>query len=148
MLSVLQAPVTLVQRVPTADADDVIELPFEARQKARQRVVMTSGREAFIKLTRGRVLRGGDCLASADGFVVRVDAAIESLSEVSGDDAMLARAAYHLGNRHVWVQIDRDAVRYQTDHVLDRMLTQLDFRITHVEAPFEPEAGAYDGHSH
>ena len=149
MAANMQAPVTLVHRVAATEADDTIELPFEARQKARQRIVLRSGREAFVKLNRGSVLRGGDCLASAEGFVVRIGSALEALSEVTGgDDATLARAAYHLGNRHVWVEIGQDSVRYQRDHVLDHMLEQLDFCVTHIDAPFEPEAGAYDGHSH
>ncbi|MEM1260927.1 MAG: urease accessory protein UreE [Pseudomonadota bacterium] len=144
-----QSPVTLVHRVTATEADDTIELPFELRQKARQRIVLRSGREAFVKLNRGGVLRGGDCLASAGGFVVRIGSALEALSEVTSDDNItLARAAYHLGNRHVWVEIGRHSVRYQRDHVLDHMLERLDFRITHIDAPFEPEAGAYDGHSH
>ena len=142
-------PVTLTERTGTRAANDSVALPFEARQKTRQRVRLASGREGFVKLTRGAVLRGGDCLGDGSGYIVRIDAAPEAVSRVRSDEpAALARAAYHLGNRHVWVEVGDDSVTYLADHVLDRMLVQLGYDIEHAEAPFEPEAGAYDGHSH
>ena len=142
-------PVTLTERGAGDTALDSVALPFEARQKTRQRVVLSSGREGFVKLARGGILRGGDTIASRDGYVVRVDAEPEAISRVrSSDPGALARAAYHLGNRHVWVEIGPGFVAYLADHVLDQMLAQLGYVVEHDEAPFEPEAGAYGGHEH
>ena len=98
-------------------------------------------------------LRDGDGLASADGLRVRVCAAAETLSRVECSDPLaLARACYHLGNRHVALQIEPGQVSYLHDHVLDAMLVGLGLGVRVVEAPFEPEPGAYGGqgygHSH
>lgn len=134
-----------------ADCDDRVELPFDARQKARQRVTLASGRDAGLKLPRGTILRGGDRLGSTCGVRVRVDAAPETLSRaVTGDPLMLARAAYHLGNRHVRVQVGDGWLGYLHDHVLDGMVAALGLAVSTIVAPFEPEAGAYGhaGHSH
>ncbi|MEL7538319.1 MAG: urease accessory protein UreE [Pseudomonadota bacterium] len=149
MTLVAAEPITLTERTTSREAIDSVALPFEARQKTRQRVSLSSGRDGFVKLSRGAVLRGGDCITNEDGYVVRIDAAIEAISRVrSREPAELARAAYHLGNRHVWVEVGRDALSYLRDHVLDEMLEQLGFAVEHDDAPFEPEAGAYDGHGH
>lgn len=129
--------------------DGELELPFEARQKARQRVIMKSGEPIGIKLPRGTVLRGGDVLVSQDGYRVRVLAADEAVSIIrSTDGQTLARAAYHLGNRHVWVEVGSGYVSYLHDHVLDAMMRQLGIEVTVDSAPFEPEAGAYEGGHH
>ncbi|GAB4512235.1 MAG: hypothetical protein Tsb0020_30200 [Haliangiales bacterium] len=95
------------------------------------------------------MLRDGDRLRTDTGLVVRVVAAAEALSvvRVSGARA-LARACYHLGNRHVPVEIGADWARYQRDHVLDDMLRGLGLEVRHEEAPFQPEAGAYGGGHH
>jgi urease accessory protein len=94
------------------------------------------------------VLRDGDLLAGVDGLLVQVRAAAEPVSEVHCDDALLlARACYHLGNRHVVLQIGPGFVRYPHDHVLDDMLRGLGLEPACAEAPFEPEAGAYGGTS-
>src|SRR6266436_1727360 len=91
---------------PAEEVDDTLTLPFEQRCKSRLRTTLASGEEIGLFLERGTVLRGGDCLAGDDGRVVRVVAADEDLYEVRCDDAdALARAAYHLGNRHTPVQI-------------------------------------------
>src|SRR3954470_9087320 len=91
---------------PQSRFDAELALPFEARQKSRLRTTLVSGEEIGLFLERGTVLRGGDCLAGDDGRVVRVIAADEDLHEVRCSDAdALARAAYHLGNRHTPVQI-------------------------------------------
>ncbi len=142
--------ITLNKRVDSADAiDDVVKLPFSERQKARQRVGADSGAFYGIKLPRGTVLRGGDILQSACGRTVEIQAAAETTSRVTSDDPwQLARVAYHLGNRHVWVEVGRQQLSYLHDHVLDDMVRQLGSTITVVEAPFEPEAGAYAEHHH
>ncbi len=125
-----------------------LTLPLDRRVRSRQRVVLDDGREAGLFLARGQVLRDGDLLAGTDGLLVRVRAAAEPVSEVHCDDALLlARACYHLGNRHVVLQIGPGFVRYPHDHVLDDMLRGLGLQPTYAEAPFEPEPGAYGGAS-
>ena len=133
---------------PHADAE--LELAFEDRRKPRQRTKLASGEEVALFLERGTILRGGDCLASQDGRVLRIVAAAEALMEVRTLDAeTLARAAYHLGNRHCAVELRDGALRFPADHVLAEMLTGLGLQVTSISAPFEPEAGAYAaGHHH
>ena len=101
-------------------------------------------------MPRGTLLRQGDLVKSLDGTVARVQAAEETVSMVRCESAQeLARAAYHLGNRHVWVQVGPSWLRYLHDHVLDEMLQGLGFHVQVQQAPFEPEAGAYsEMHSH
>jgi urease accessory protein len=125
-------------------------LPFELRQRSRLLAVMDSGEEVGLMLPRGTVLRGGDRLQVSDGRVVEVVAAPEQVSMVRGADTRtLARAAYHLGNRHVAVQITSDSLRFLRDHVLDDMLRGLGLRVEADVLPFEPEAGAYSqSHAH
>ena len=95
------------------------------------------------------MLRGGDILRSECGRTVEIQAAPESISLVTSDDPWeLARVAYHLGNRHVWVEVGRHQLSYLHDHVLDDMVRQLGSKVTVLEAPFEPEAGAYAEHHH
>lgn len=132
-----------------ADAGDSLSLPFELRMRARQRVLLDSGKEAAVKLAeRGKPLRGGDRLTGPSGLVVVIRAAAEAVSTAaSADSQLLARAAYHLGNRHVPLQVGDRFVRYQRDHVLDDMVRALGLTLKHEEVGFEPEAGAYD-HSH
>lgn len=130
-------------------ADVQLVLPFQLRTKSRLRTALENGEEVGIVLNRGSVLRDGDLLLADDGRVVKVVAAAEVVSTVTSADALaLARAAYHLGNRHVALQIDQQRLRYQHDHVLDDMIRGLGLQVTVEEAPFEPEAGAYGGHSH
>ena len=125
-------------------------LPFEQRQKARHRVRLESGREIGIQLPRGTVLRNGDLLESSTGELVSIVAAAEAVSTATSDDAvLLARAAYHLGNRHVHLQVGNGWLRYLRDHVLDHMVESLGLSVTQGVLPFEPEAGAYrHGHEH
>jgi len=136
-------------------ASEQLTLPFELRQKSRLRARLDSGDEVALILPRGRVLRDGDVLVASDGFAVRVRAAAEKVSTVNdvtgatGVDAVaLARGAYHLGNRHVPVQLGAGFLRYQQDHVLDDMVRGLGLVVTAEEAPFEPEAGAYGEHEY
>jgi urease accessory protein len=125
-------------------------LPFELRQRSRLLASLDSGEEVGLLMPRGTVLRGGDRLQSSDGRLVEVVAAPEQLSIVrSSDGRQLARAAYHLGNRHIAVQITADSIRYLKDHVLDDMLQGQGLQVNHEMLPFEPEAGAYaSSHSH
>jgi len=131
--------------------DTTLTLPFDLRQKSRLRVTLDDGREAGLMLSRGHILRGGDCLHAEDGKVVMVQAAPETVSTLTHDNPVeLARAAYHLGNRHVSLQVGDGWLRYLADHVLDDMVIAMGMRISHELAPFEPESGAYHtyGHSH
>lgn len=138
--------IELTTRVAAGDAFTTLTLPLERRIRSRQRVVLDDGSEAGVFLARGQVLRDGDLLASEDGRIVQVRAAAEPVSEVCCDDPLLlARACYHLGNRHVALQIAPGRLRYQHDHVLDDMLRGLGLQPSCVEAPFEPEPGAYGG---
>jgi urease accessory protein len=132
-----------------ASVSTTLTLPFEQRTKSRLRVTLDDGSAAGLFLARGGTLRDGDCLASDDGIAVRVRAAPETVSTVRCADAnLLARACYHLGNRHVPLEIASGLLRYQHDHVLDDMLRGLGLEVTVEQAPFEPEPGAYGGHGH
>lgn len=142
----------LIENVYNGDGQpgERLELPFETRTKSRLRTRLASGEEVGLFLPRGTILRGGDRLLAKDGRIVRVVAAPEDLLEVRCRDAQdLARAAYHLGNRHVAVQVGPEWLRLQSDHVLENMLVGLGCQVRAVTAPFEPEAGAYaPGHQH
>ncbi len=134
---------------PAFDAE--LALPFEQRQKSRLRTTVAGGEEIGLFLERGSILRGGEFLRADDGRVVRVDAAAEDLLEVQcAQPEALARAAYHLGNRHTPVQVGGDWLRIAEDSVLAEMLRGMGATVTAVRAPFEPEAGAYAAgwHSH
>lgn len=129
--------------------DETLTLPFDYRQKSRLRGRLDNGVEVALNLPRGRILRDGDCLLAENGWVVRVRSAPEQVSTVHvSDAATLARAAYHLGNRHVPLQIGGGWLRYQHDHVLDEMVEGLGLDVQVENAPFEPEAGAYGGGHH
>lgn len=126
--------------------DDTLTLPFELRQKSRLVAKLESGRDILLHLPRGNVLRGGALLGASDGLVIIVRAAAEALSVVGSDDALLLlRAAYHLGNRHVALQLEPGELRYLHDHVLDDLVRGLGLEPRTLHAPFEPEPGAY-GH--
>jgi len=131
------------------EAVDTVTLPYDLRQKSRQRVQLDSGREAAILLPPSSSLREGDLLRASDGACIRVRAAEENVSTVRSDDPLrLARACYHLGNRHVSLQVSSGRLRYQPDHVLDEMVRGLGLSVVRESAEFEPERGAYHGHSH
>jgi urease accessory protein len=133
--------------LPSFDAE--VLLPFELRQKSRFRTTVEGGEEIGLFLDRGTVLRDGDCLEADDGRVVRVVGADENLLEVRCADAIsLARAAYHLGNRHTPVQVGAGWLRLAADDVLAGMLRGLGATVTPLRAPFEPEAGAYAAGHH
>jgi len=122
-------------------------LAFAERQKSRLRATLDDGTEVGLRLPRGLTLRGGDILCADSGEQVRVRARPEPVSTVHAPDAAaLARAAYHLGNRHVALQIGAGWLRYLADPVLDELVRGLGLEIRAEEAGFEPEAGAYGRH--
>ena len=123
-----------------------LRLPFDARQKSRLKTKLVSGEEVGLMLPRGEILRGGDLVTASDGRVIEVVAEPEKLLHIESDS--LARIAYHLGNRHVPVQVGEGFLRIAADHVLEEMLKKLGAKVREVEAPFEPEAGAYAGGQH
>jgi urease accessory protein len=126
-----------------------LTLPFDERQKSRIKAVLNDGREVGLMLPRGTILRGGQCLRAEDGDTIRVEAALESVSTITSSDPLqLARACYHLGNRHVPLQIGEGWLRYQHDHVLDGMVRGLGLEVNCEKATFEPEGGAYSGGGH
>jgi urease accessory protein len=128
--------------------DDVLELPYGARERSRLRATMLSGKEIGIDLPVGTILHHGSKLQLEDGRVVALEACDEELLEVRASGAaQLARIAYHVGNRHVPIQIGDGWLRILPDHVLKAMVEGLGGRVEAVTSRFQPESGAY-GHSH
>ncbi|NEX17804.1 MAG: urease accessory protein UreE [Halochromatium sp.] len=129
-----------------ARIDGGLSLSFEQRSRSRLRARLDDGREVGILLPRGERLRDGDLLADEQGEVIQIRAAAEPISCAEADDPLLLmRAAYHLGNRHVALQIEPGRLCWLHDHVLDAMVSGLGLSVSAVQAPFEPEAGAYGG---
>jgi urease accessory protein len=127
-----------------ATAETTLTLPLESRVKSRLHAELDDGREVGLFLERGIALKHGDLLSSNDGVIVEIIAGNETVSTVRcTDPLLLARASYHLGNRHVALQINPGQLRYLHDHVLDDMLIGLGLEVTVEQAPFEPESGAY-----
>lgn len=144
--------IRLVHKLQAAAGDDVVTtltLPFDARNKSRQRVVLDNGDTAALLLPRGTVLQADDRLIDAEyRYRVRVRAAEEWLSVVvCADRQLLNRVCYHLGNRHVPLQVMADRVCYRHDHVLDDMVSGLGVAPCGERRAFQPEPGAY-GHAH
>ncbi|NYT59686.1 urease accessory protein UreE [Alcaligenaceae bacterium] len=136
---------TLIRNAPIA------VLPLAQRRRSRQRIVLNTGESLALILLQGTVLRDGDMLVADDGGLILVQAAIERVLRVSADTPLaLTRAAYHLGNRHILVEIGPDYLQLEDDAVLVDMLRQLGgVKVGHVHAPFEPDVGAYGkGHKH
>ena len=139
----------LTHKVETGSATGSVTLPLESRNKSRLKVTLDDGSQAGLFLPRGTVLHDGDLVASEDGDLIEIKAATETVSSVRCDDPlMLARACYHLGNRHVLLQIENGLLRYQHDHVLDDLVRGLELNVTVEQAPFEPEPGAYGDYGH
>lgn len=141
----------LLQRAPT------IELDWDVRQKSRFAATDSSGRELGVFLPRGTVVRGGDVLVAEDGSLVRVLAAAQPVLRITacaehGSPFDLTRAAYHLGNRHVPIELRPDHLKIEPDHVLADMLRAMHLIVTEQQDAFEPEGGAYaqghGGHGH
>lgn len=125
-----------------------LTLEYDLRKKARIKTKLDNGDEVGIMLPRGIILRGGSGLKTDDGVIAKVIAAVEDVSVANSDNKLLiAKAAYHLGNRHMPLQIENDCLSYQRDHVLDDMVVNLGLMVTHELRAFEPESGAYHSHS-
>jgi urease accessory protein len=141
-----------------------VALGWDVRCKSRFDATDSTGRLLGVFLPRGHVVRGGDVLVAEDGSLVRVEAAAQPVLVVRpcpehGTALDLQRAAYHLGNRHVQLELKPDSLQLEPDHVLADMLRQMHLIVSEAMAPFEPEAGAYaqgghaahdhgDGHEH
>ncbi len=132
-----------------------VQLDWDVRQKSRFEATDSQGRTLGVFLPRGTVVRGGDVLVAEDGSLVRVQAAAQAVLVVTpcpthGNSLDLLRAAYHLGNRHVSLELQAERLQLEPDHVLAEMLRQMHLIVTSAEAPFEPESGAYaaGGHGH
>ena len=129
---------------------DVPVLPWDQRERCRQRARLASGEEVALFLVRGTVLRDGDLLTGEDKRVVKVVAAPEPTYKVTCADAhTLLRCAFHLGNRHTQAQVGDGFLRIRADAVLKEMLAGLGAKVEEEQAAFEPESGAYGGgHAH
>ena len=132
-----------------------VELDWDVRQKSRFDCTDSQGRALGVFLPRGTAVRGGDVLVAEDGSMVRVIAAPQPVLVITpcsehGSPFDLTRAAYHLGNRHVPIELRPDHLKIEPDHLLAPMLRQMHLDVSEALAPFEPEAGAYagGGHSH
>jgi urease accessory protein len=131
-----------------------VELDWDVRQKSRFDCTDSLGRHLGVFLPRGTCARGGDVLVAEDGSLIRVIAAPQPVLVITqcaehGSPFDLTRAAYHLGNRHVPIELKPDHLKIEPDHVLADMLRAMHLTVTETQAPFEPESGAYSGgHSH
>ena len=130
-----------------------IELDWDVRQKSRFDATDSTGRQLGIFLARGTVVRGGDVLVAEDGSMVRVLAAPQAVLRITpcashGSPFDLVRAAYHLGNRHVQIELRPDHLQIEPDHVLADMLRAMHLTVQALQAPFEPEGGAYAAGGH
>ena len=132
-----------------------IELDWDVRQKSRFEVTDSAGRQLGVFLPRGTVVRGGDVLVAEDGSMIKVIAAPQSVLRIShcaqhGSPYDLIRAAYHLGNRHVPIELKPDHLKIEPDHVLADLLRAMHLIVNTVDEAFEPENGAYasGGHAH
>ena len=129
-------------------------LDWDVRQKSRFDTVASDERHVGVFLPRGTVVRGGDVLVTQDGSLLRVVAAPQAVLRITAcpdhpahEQAFdLMRAAYHLGNRHVPIELKPDHLKIEPDHVLAEMLRAMHLTVVEVREPFEPEAGAYGGH--
>jgi urease accessory protein len=126
-----------------APADTVV-LDFDDRHRRRMAMTGTRGLEFLLDLESAVALRGGDALLLEDGRLIEVVAAAEPLLEIKGSDPHhLIRVAWHLGNRHLPTQIMPKGLRIRRDHVIEAMVRGLGARVIEIEAPFDPEGGAY-----
>jgi urease accessory protein len=139
----------LTRRITASTWDVELPLPFEQRQKGRLRTRLPDGEEVAWFLERGQPLRLGEFLQAEDGRVARIVALPEKLLHVTCKTSTdLVRAAYHLGNRHVALQVGNGWLRLPEDYVLRQMLEQMGAQVSQIEAPFDPETGAYGAHHH
>ncbi len=134
---------------PASDAADSLTLDYDSRHRRRIRLTTDAGAELLLDLPKAVAMAHGDGLRLEDGRWLSVKAAPEALVEVRCDDATrLARLAWHIGNRHFPAQILDGAIRIRPDHVMEAMIAGLGGRMTRLEAPFQPEGGAYGGAGH
>jgi urease accessory protein len=127
-------------------AADTVVLDFDDRHRRRMAMTGTRGLEFLLDLETAVALRGGDALVLEDGRLIEVVAAPEPLIEIRGTEpAHLVRIAWHLGNRHLPTQITARGLRIRSDHVIEEMVKGLGARVIAIEAPFDPEGGAYAG---
>jgi urease accessory protein len=130
-------------------AADTVVLDFDDRHRRRMAMTGTRGLAFLLDLETAVALRGGDALVLEDGRLVEVVAAPEPLLEIRGADPHhLIRVAWHLGNRHLPTQIMPKGLRIRRDHVIEAMVRGLGARVIEIEAPFDPEGGAYAGGGH
>ncbi len=137
----------LVKRAAT------VALDWDVRQKSRFDATDSTGRAIGVFLPRGTLVRGGDVLVLEDGSLVRVQAASQEVLRITacaqhGSAFDLTRAAYHLGNRHVPIELQPDHLKIEPDHVLADMLRAMHMTVVTVHEAFEPEGGAYSSHGH
>ena len=137
----------LVKRAAT------VALDWDVRQKSRFDATDSTGRAIGVFLPRGTLVRGGDVLVLEDGSLVRVLAAPQAVLRITacaehGSAFDLTRAAYHLGNRHVPIELKPDHLKIEPDHVLADMLRAMHMTVVTVQEAFEPEGGAYSSHGH
>lgn len=132
---------------------NTVELDWDVRQKSRFDATDSSGRLLGIFLPRGTLVRGGDVLVAEDGSLVKVIARAQKVLVITveqghGTPFDLIRAAYHLGNRHVPIELKPDHLKIEPDHVLAEMLRSMHLVVIETETAFEPEGGAYSAQSH
>src|SRR5690349_18086484 len=130
-----------------------VELDWDVRQKSRFDATDSQGRQLGVFLPRGTAVRGGDVLVAEDGSLVKVIAAKQPVLVIThcsehGTPFDLMRAAYHLGNRHVPIELQPDHLKIEPDHVLAGMLRSMHLIVREADEAFEPEGGAYGGHGH
>jgi urease accessory protein len=145
----IRATKVLGQHRWTQSAADTVVLDFDDRHRRRMAMTGTRGLEFLLDLENAVALRGGDALVLEDGRLIEVVAAAEPLVEIRGADPLhLVRVAWHLGNRHLPTQIMPKGLRIRRDHVIEAMVKGLGARIIEIEAPFDPEGGAYAQAAH
>jgi urease accessory protein len=149
---------TCTQRVsPTRTSDTqqpiipflTLSLTAEERTRSRHRFEIPDGQVVFLRLSRGTVLQDGDLLQAETGEIIKITAKSEPVLTVTAKHPLdLLRGAYHLGNRQVWLEIAANYLRLSPDPVLQKMLEQMGLVVIEEIVPFQPEIGAYRGHSH
>ena len=138
----------------TGPIADRVELAYDERHRRRVVLTCASGRKVLLDLAEAQVLGHGDALDTGDGVLIEVRAAPERLAEIAcAEKTELVRVAWHLGNRHLPTQILEESLRIREDHVILDMLQKMGARTELIEAPFNPEGGAYGqgrthGHHH
>ena len=132
----------------SGEASDRLALTWELRRRSRLKATTVSGAAVGLFLPRGTVLFEGDLLRASDDRIIEIEAAPEDVSTISSPDAvLLARVAYHLGNRHVRTQVGPGFIRYRHDRAVDELVRKLGAEVQVEEVPFEPERGTKD-HAH